>query len=169
MFFKKFIFDRCTPPLVGLVMVPRWWQAWSAVTTMSSSPGASSTSGPPWTWVKRYIWHSQFVRGVLKKRSFYGQADHKGGQPSHGQPDRKKIVFRTPLMAKKQYVILSSLQLAQSISYTSFHKKTSQDLQMLSKSLSDCKLLFLNVITYWAALDNFKTTCVNFRKSGQRQ
>ena len=52
-------------------------------------------------WVKRYILHSLSVRGVLKKRSFYGQADHKGGQPLHGQLDRTKIVFWTPLMAKK--------------------------------------------------------------------
>ena len=37
-------------------------------------------------------------RGVVKKRSFYGQADRKGlTPPPYGQPDHKKTIFMTPL------------------------------------------------------------------------
>ena len=39
--------SRSTLASVGLAMAPPWWLPWSAATTTSSSPGASTTSARP--------------------------------------------------------------------------------------------------------------------------
>ena len=61
-FVKHWACFRFTRPLVGSVTVQRWSPASSAATTMLSSPGASSTSGPPWMWVGNFYLWSEWER-----------------------------------------------------------------------------------------------------------